>query len=189
LRASRLARALAAPSRPVHWDLDYELGSKVGGGAFGGRRDALPRWNTGSKPLHECSTDPAVATEREAARPEVRLSYDACARDGGSSVGRWAASDYVGARMEMLGKEAAAGTELASRRPPGRQQQGSAPVIPDHYNMAPASAATHRREHVAVNGKGKKLGPYGPLGGPPPAGGGGASGGGGGGGGGGNILL
>ncbi len=164
--SDRLDRALATNARPVHWELDYELGSKVGGGAMGGRRECLPRWDSGSKPLHEWSVDSTAACD---CRTEsVRLSASAHARDGGASVGRWAVPDYVGARMEMLEKEVASGDTSIPRRPAGRQQQASAPILPDHYCVAPASAATHRQEHVVVNGRGKKLGPYGALGGPPP---------------------
>lgn len=173
--SEHLDRALTAYTRPAHWELDYELGSKVGGGAMGGRRECLPRWDSRSKPLHEWSVDSTAAGDTRTAREEVRLSANARARDGGASVGRWPVPDYVGARMEMLEKEVAtaattSGSTSIARRPVGRQQQTSAPILPDHYNAAPVPAATLRQEHVAVNGRGKKLGPYGPLGGPPPPG-------------------
>lgn len=162
-----LDRAVGTTTRPVHWELDYQLGSKVGGGAMGGRRECLPRWESGSKPLHEWS-----AYREQRPQEEVRLSASAHARDGGSTVGRWPVTEYVGAQMQMLSKEVAAAAATAGdtsrpKRSVGRQQLTSVPIMPDHYNSEPASAATHRQEHIAVNGRGKKLGPYGPLGGPP----------------------
>lgn len=171
--AGHLDRALTTATRPAHWELDYELGTKVGGGAMGGRRDCLPRWDSASKPLHEWSADSPATVATRRASEEVRLSAGAHARDGAASAGRWAVPDYNGARIEMLRKEVAAaaaatgGDASVARRPFGRQQQTSAPILPDHYNTELASAATHRHEHVAVNGRGKKLGPYSPLGGPP----------------------
>ena len=171
--ADHLDRALTTTTRPVHWELDYELGTKVGGGALGGRRECLPRWDNTSKPLHEWSVDSPAAFATRRANGEVRLSASIHARDGAASAGRWAVPDYSGARIEMLRKEVAAaaaatGDTSVARKPVGRQQQTTAPILPDHYNTELASAATHRQEHVAVNGRGKKLGPYGPLGGPPP---------------------
>ena len=166
--SGRLDGALSATTRPVHWELDYELGSKVGGGMMGGRRECLPRWDSGSKPLHEWAPSPTDSKQRP--QEEVRLLASAYSKDGGASAGRWPAAEYVGARMEMLGKEVAAAATCDSsrlRKLVGRQQQTSVPLMPDHYNSEPASAATHRQEHVAVNGRGKKLGPYGPSGGPP----------------------
>ena len=171
----RLVRAVEGPTKVVDWGLAYELGSKVGGGQFGGRREQLPRWNRGSTALHEMSTDPAAAAMQERlrrAQGNVRLAYDARAKDGGASVGRWKPGDYSGVAMERLGNEVKG---PSPGRPFGRQQQNTDPIMPNHYNVeALASAATHRREHIAVNGKGRKLGPFGPTGGAPPAGGGGA---------------
>jgi len=169
----RLGGALDGPTKVVDWGLDYELGSKVGGGQFGGRKEQLPGWNRGSTALHEMSTDPATAAMQERLRRAqgVRLSYDARAKDGGASVGRWKPGDYSGAAMERLGNEVRV---PPPNRPFGRQQQNTDPIMPNHYNGALASAATHRREQIAVNGRGRKLGPYGPTGGGvPPAGGGG----------------
>ena len=146
---------------------EAELAQQVNTGRWslenflGGRVEGPPRWDRGVTPLHEMPA-PATAAQRAARRQrsgeDVRLAAHSNARD----AHRLPPGDYVGAAPEMIAR--------ASRdpsRPVGRQQKTTDPILPNHYNSGLRSADTHRREHIAVNGRGKKLGPFGPTGGFP----------------------